>query len=47
MTRLNILKIHLKGKNNNIDNNVLLDAAADLDGCSGADIENLVNLAAL
>ena len=47
MARFNILKIHLKGKNNNIDDTVLLDAAAALDGCSGADIENLVNLAAL
>jgi ATP-dependent Zn protease len=47
LARFKILKIHLKDKNNKIDEKSLMNAAFALDGCSGADIENLINLAAL
>lgn len=45
--RAKILKIHLREKNHLISNLDLTKAATFLDGCSGAEIENLVNLVAL
>lgn len=45
--RRNILKIHLRQKNNELSDKDIVKAATYLDGCSGAEIENLVNLAAL
>jgi ATP-dependent Zn protease len=42
-----ILKIHLSSKNHNLKEMDINKAATFLDGCSGADIENLVNLVAL
>ena len=41
------MEIHLKGKNNSISKETLKNVAYALDGCSGADLENLINLAAL
>ena len=45
--RMRILEIHLEGKNHTITSETLKNVAKKLDDCSGADIENLVNLAAL
>ena len=45
--RANILKIHLSSKTHSLPERAITKAATFLDGCSGADIENLVNLVAL
>ena len=45
--RAKILTIHLRQKNNALSDKDIYKAATFLDGCSGAEIENLVNLAAL
>ena len=45
--RVNILKIHLREKNHSLSDQDINKAATFLDGCSGAEIENLVNQAAL
>ena len=45
--RANILKIHLEFKTHDLKDMDMNKAATFLDGCSGADIENLVNLVAL
>ena len=45
--RANILKIHLSTKTHSLPERAITKAATFLDGCSGADIENLVNLVAL
>ena len=47
LERANILKIHLKDKRHNLEQMTISKAATFLDGCSGAEIENLVNLVAL
>ena len=41
------MEIHLKGKKNSIKKESLKNIAYALDDCSGADLENLINLAAL
>ena len=41
------MEIHLAGKNNSIKEETLKNVSYALDDCSGADLENLVNLAAL
>mmetsp|Transcript_40622 Transcript_40622/g.61897 ORF Transcript_40622/g.61897 Transcript_40622/m.61897 type:complete len:315 (+) Transcript_40622:439-1383(+) len=47
LARKKILQIHLRSKNHTCSEKALGKAATQLDGCSGADIENLVNLVAL
>ena len=45
--RVNIIKIHLRQKNHALSDYDISRVATFLDGCSGAEIENLVNQAAL
>ena len=45
--RADIIKIHLKNKKHNLQQLEISKAATELDGFSGAEIENVVNLAAL
>lgn len=45
--RRDILKIHLKNKKHSISDDVLFLAAQNTDGLAGAELENIVNLAAL
>lgn len=47
LERKQILAIHLRNKNNSLNEMDIAKAATFLDGCSGAEIENLVNLIAL
>ena len=45
--RVNIIKIHLRKKTHTLTDQDINKVATFLDGCSGAEIENLVNQAAL
>ena len=45
--RASIIKIHLKGKKHGLQQMEISKSATELDGFSGAEIENIVNLAAL
>ena len=47
LERSKIMKIHLRGKPNSLTDMDVNKAATLLDGCSGAELENLINLVAL
>ena len=47
VSRFQILKIHLKNKQHNLQNIDISRAATMMDGWNGAEIQNIVNLAAL